>query len=34
MYPEAAKTAIIIAQDQQSKGFYKASHDLLFGIFF
>uniref|UniRef100_A0A915E0N9 WDR19 WD40 repeat domain-containing protein n=1 Tax=Ditylenchus dipsaci TaxID=166011 RepID=A0A915E0N9_9BILA len=29
MYPEAAKTAIIIAQDQQSKGFYKTAHDLL-----
>ncbi|KAI1729984.1 hypothetical protein Ddc_02658 [Ditylenchus destructor] len=33
MYPEAAKTAIIIAQDQQSKGFYKTAHDLLFGMY-
>lgn len=31
MYAEAAKTAVIIAQEQQSKGFYKAAHDLLFG---
>lgn len=31
MYSEAAKTAIIIAQDQQNKGFYRAAHDLLFG---
>lgn len=31
MYIEAAKTAVIIAQEQQNKGFYKAAHDLLFG---
>lgn len=31
MYPEAAKTGIIIAQDQQNKGFYRTAHDLLFG---
>jgi hypothetical protein len=31
MYKEGAKTALIIAQEQQAKGFYKNAHDLLFG---
>jgi hypothetical protein len=31
MYKEGAKTALIIAQEQQAKGFYKTAHDLLFG---
>ena len=33
MYKESAKTALIIAQAEQAKGFYKAVHDLLFGQF-
>lgn len=34
MYVKAAKTAIIIAKEQQNKGFYKVAHDLLFGKIF
>ncbi|KAH7716252.1 hypothetical protein AAVH_16378 [Aphelenchoides avenae] len=33
MYPEAAKTAIIIAEEQQKRGYYRTAHDLLFGMY-
>jgi len=33
MYAEAAKTAIIIAREQQSKGSYRTAHDLLFSMY-
>lgn len=32
MYKEGAKTALIIAQEHQQRGFYKTAHDLLFGL--
>ncbi|KAF7634437.1 hypothetical protein Mgra_00006192 [Meloidogyne graminicola] len=33
MHEEGAKTALIIAQEQQFKGFYKTAHDLLFEMY-
>ncbi len=33
-YPEAAKTAVLIARQQQQTGNYRDAHDVLFGMYF
>ena len=33
MHREAAKTAIIIAREEQAKGQYRIAHDVLFGMY-
>ena len=33
MHREAAKTAVIIAREEQARGQYRVAHDVLFGMY-